>query len=389
MTDYPDDLIQSRREELVRILSDLIAAKTENPPDPERPAAEVVMRWLDAQGIAYETFEKEPGRTNVIGTVGAGDPSLLVACHLDTVPAGEGWDSDPFTAKIEGDRLIGRGACDNKGQLAACLLAAQALKEREPRLRGRLLVAAVADEERGSALGLEYLVNECGLRPDCAIIPDVLHNMNMIDVAEKGLLFVKVTSFGKQAHGSTPESGVNAIWKLMDFLAKVRENPIPVVEHEYLSPATLNLGMIRGGDAPNIVPGKCEATLDIRYPAGQNPDDIVALLRRLLDETQAADPAARFELEVVSQLPATEAPEDLPVIPLIQKHTQAVVGRTPTRQGMSGATVTKQLLAAGVPAIGFSPGDEDQPHTANESVSIQELVDFAKVLARVALDYLG
>ncbi len=384
-----DDLIQSRRDDMVALLCELIAAKTENPPDPEKPAADIVARSFDAWSIPYETYEKEPGRTNVIGAVGPGARSLLVACHLDTVPAGEGWDSDPFTARIDGDRLYGRGASDNKGQLAACMIAAQCLKEHEDSLRGRLMLAAVADEERGSALGLEYLVNECGLAADCAIIPDVLHNMNMIDVAEKGLVFVKVTSHGKQAHGSTPEAGVNAIWNMTDFLARIRENPIPVIEHEFLSPATLNLGMIQAGNAPNMVPGKCEATLDIRYPAGQTQDEILAILQSLLDETTAANPTAKFDMKVVSELLPSEVPTDLPIIPLIQKHTEAVTGRKPTRQGMSGATVTKQLIDQGIPAVGFAPGDNEEPHTANESVSIQELVDFAKVLARICLDDLG
>ena len=87
-----DQIVESRREDMVGLLTDLIAAKTENPPDTEAPAAEVVMRCFDSSGIPYETYEKEPGRTNVIGAVGQGAPSLLVACHLDTVPAGDGWD---------------------------------------------------------------------------------------------------------------------------------------------------------------------------------------------------------------------------------------------------------------------------------------------------------
>ena len=384
-----DDAIDDQRETLVRILTELIAAKTENPPDVERPAAEVVMRYLDAWGIGYETFEKVPDRTNVIGTVGRGEPTLLAACHLDVVPAGEGWSSDPFVAKIEGDRLIGRGSSDNKGQLAACLVAAQALKQHEDALKGQLMLAAVADEERGSAYGLDYLVDECGLTADCAIIPDVLHNMNMIDVAEKGLLFLKITSFGKQAHGSTPEHGVNAVWNMVDFLNRLRQNPIPTVEHEFLSPATLNLGMMNGGSAPNMVPAKCEVMLDIRYPAGQSKADIVGLVQRVIDETAAANPLAKLTVEVDSDLPSSEVPSDLPIIPIIQRHTEAVVGRKPMPLGMSGTTVVKQLVAKGVPSVGFAPGDDDQPHTANESVSIQELLDFGKVMARICLDYLG
>ena len=389
MTDNFDQAIDARRDEMVRLLCELIAAKTENPPDPEEPAAAIVRRCFDEWGIPYETYEKGPGRTNVVGTIGTGAPSLFVACHLDVVPAGDGWETDPFEATVKGDRLYGRGACDNKGQLASCLIAAKCLKEHEDELSGRLMLAAVADEERGSTFGLEYLVSECDLQADCAIIPDVLHNMDMIDVAEKGALHLNITSLGKQAHGSTPEFGVNAVWNMVDLLNRLRERPLPVVEHQFLTPATLNLGMISGGSAPNMVPGKCEVALDLRYPGGQRKEDIIALVQGVMDETSKTTPDAKFSLEVTADVGPSEVATDLPIIPLIEKHCQAVLRRQPTRQGLSGATVTKQLIEKGIPAIGFAPGDEAEPHTANESVSIQELVDFAKVMSRICLEYLG
>ena len=384
-----DAAIDARRDDMVDLLAELIAARTENPPDLEQPAAQIVERRFRDAGIRYDTYEKELGRTNVIGHIGSGAPALLVACHLDVVPAGEGWDSDPFAARIDGDRLYGRGAADNKGQLAACLVAARCLKEHEDALGGRLLLAAVADEERGSSLGLEYLVDDCGLTADCAVIPDVLHNMNMIDVAEKGLLFVHVTSFGKQAHGSTPEKGVNAVWNMVDLLDRLRRCPLPAVDHPFLTPATLNLGMISGGAAPNIVPGKCEVTLDIRYPGSQRKEDILRHIQEAVDETVRENPTAKLTFDVQSELAPSEVATDLPIVPVIQRHTQAVLGRAPVMLGMSGATVTKQLIAKGIPAVGFAPGDDDAPHTANESVSIQELMDFAKVLSRICLDYLS
>ncbi len=95
---------------------------------------------------------------------------------------------------------------------------AKYLKENESGLKRLFLLAGVADEERGSALGMEYLLDECGIHADYAIIPDVANNMQMIDVTEKGALFLEITSFGKQAHGSTPERGINAVWNMIAFL---------------------------------------------------------------------------------------------------------------------------------------------------------------------------
>ena len=142
---------------------------------------------------------------------------MLVACHLDVVPAGDDWKRNPFEAWIENGRIYGRGSSDNKGQMASMMAVAKFLKENESKLNGQFILAGVADEERGSALGLEYLLNECGIKADFAIIPDVAHNMQLIDVTEKGTLFLEITSHGKQAHGSRPEMGVNAIWNMIPF----------------------------------------------------------------------------------------------------------------------------------------------------------------------------
>src|SRR3972149_308931 len=113
--------LQSRRGETLELLKLLIAARTENPPGDEERAAQVVRDYLSAKGISFEEHAREPGRTNLIASVGSGAPVLLTACHLDTVPAGEGWDTDPFEAVEKNGLIIGRGACDNKGPMAAAL----------------------------------------------------------------------------------------------------------------------------------------------------------------------------------------------------------------------------------------------------------------------------
>ena len=162
--------------------------------------------------------------------------------------------------------MYGRGASDDKGPTAALALAGACLKECF-QLSGTVLLAGVADEEVGSALGLEYLLREGKIAADFAIVPDIAGNMKTIDLAEKGLLFVEIVSHGRQAHGSTPEKGVNALWNLIGLLNRIRERGVPMAQHALLSPPTCNLGMMSGGAAPNIVPGRASAVLDIRFPA--------------------------------------------------------------------------------------------------------------------------
>lgn len=386
-----DSFVESRRKELIRIASDLIATNTENPPGRERLAARVVQKYLDGMGIRHESFEKEPERTNVVARIGSGSPSLLVACHLDVVPAGDGWSQDPFKATVTDGKMIGRGATDNKGQMASCMILAEYLRGKEDSLNGEFILVAAADEERGSRLGLEYLLEECGLRADYAIIPDVSYSMRKIDVSEKGALFLEVTSHGKQAHGSLPETGVNAIWNMVELLKEIETLPSAFkhTSHPLFTPPTLNLGTIQGGAARNIVPGRCVAGLDIRYLPGDTKENIIALVEERIKKVERANPQARFELKVGCDLPPSEVSYDNPLVGLIQRHTEDVLGVRPELIGMPGTTVTKQLLDKGVTAVGFGPGEESQAHMADESIEIQQLLDFAKIMARISCELLG
>ncbi len=391
-TDSVKEYLQNKKQEIVDFACKLINARTDNPPGNEILAVRVVEEFFQSLQIPYEIFEKEKGRANIVGYIGRRDgqpaaPSLLVACHLDVVPAGDGWQGNPFEAWIENGRIYGRGASDNKGQMASLMAVARYLKEHESKLKGQFILVGAADEERGSALGLEYLLNECGIRADYAIIPDVAHNMQLIDVTEKGALFVEITSHGKQAHGSRPESGINAIWNMIALLERVKHFQFNRTSHPLHTPPTLNLGSIHSGTAPNIVPAVCTAQLDIRYLPEDSPDNIIGGIQTLIKEVESQRPA-RFDLKIVSSQPPSAVPADNPLVGTISKHTEVVLGKKPQPRGMSGTTVTKQLIQKGITAVGFGPGDDTEAHAANESIGIQELVDFAVIMTFISLDML-
>ncbi len=388
MKDHIVNYIQEQEEEIVRLSAELIGANTANPPGNEYLAVDVIKKYFSTHGIRYDTFEKITGRTNIIGYIGKGNPTLLVACHLDVVPPGDGWNTDPFKSVVKNGRIFGRGANDNKGQMASMLALAKLLKDNESRLNGTLLLIGAADEEKGSRLGLEYLLDECGISADYAIIPDVANNMKIIDVGEKGALFLNITSYGKQAHGSTPEKGINAIWNMIELLNQVRELKHKCITHELFSPPTLNLGTISGGAAHNIVPAKCEAKLDIRYLPGETEKEILDNIYTIIDSIKNHNPTAKFDITIDTHLPPTQIPADNPLISLISRHTESILGTRPIPIGFSGVTVSKQLIEKGIMAVGFGPGDEDQSHIANESIDIQELLDFGKIMGLVILDIL-
>lgn len=378
----PFDSAEHRRE-LTDWLSRLVAARTVNPPGNESLACDVVEEIVAPWGLKPERYASEPGRDNLILRVGQGRPRLAVAVHTDVVPAGDGWAADPFSAFEKDGRLYGRGTCDDKGPLASMLLVVRELARREPPLGGQLILAAVADEEAGSTHGVEFLLREGHLEAEMAVIPDAATHMDEIIVAEKGALSVEVTSLGTQAHGSRPQMGFNAIWPLLRLLGLLRDLPGGAVSHDLLSPPTMNLGVIQGGAAPNIVPGKCVAKVDFRYLPGQDSEDILQSIREAIARVQAEEPRARLAVKVLSDLPPTEVERNSPLVTAIQEASREVLGKVPSPAGISGATVAKQFLAHGIPAVGFAPGSPEVAHIANEYIEIDELVGFAGVMLRV------
>jgi succinyl-diaminopimelate desuccinylase len=380
--------VNSERKEMIRVLSGLIAADTTTPPGNEWRAAEVVKKFFRKERIRYKIFEKEKGRTNIIGYVGKGKPRLIIACHSDVVPAGDGWKSDPFRAKISKDRVYGRGAVDNKGPLASMLITGKVLKHFEKQLKGQVILACVADEEKGSKYGMYYLLKEKKLHGEYAIVPDIERDMKKIDIAEKGLLHLKVTSFGKQAHGSRPHTGINAVWNMIEFLNLFKKYRMKFKKHGILSDPTSNLGMIKGGSAPNIVPGECEACIDFRYVPSQKAKGIINDIKKMLAQVRKKNRKARFRLEVIDNQRPSEVEKDNVLVRKIRKHSKDVIRIKPVITGLSGTTVVKPLVQSGILSVGFSPG-KNMAHAANENVSVRDLLDFSKIMCLVCLDLLS
>ncbi|MBI4154890.1 ArgE/DapE family deacylase [Candidatus Woesearchaeota archaeon] len=375
--------------EPVKILKDLINFKTVNPPGNEYIVVDYVKSFFKKNKIKFKVFSKDQKRPNMIGYIGKGRPELFISCHSDTVPAGEGWKTNPFKSVIKNGRVYGRGTSDDKGPLACLISAVINIKKFEDKLKGTFIIGVLADEERGSDLGLKYLINEKKIKPDYAILPDVAGSMKKITVAEKGVLWLELTSFGKQVHGSMPQLGTNAVYNLIEVLDLIRKYKFKYKKHKFLSKPTLNLGQIEGGVAPNMVPSKAKAIIDIRYLPSQNPNKILNDIKVIIKKAQKKNKTIKIKIKVLEKSPATEVLPNNKLVKTIQKITKKILKIKPKITGLSGATDTKALVKKRIIAVGFSCGEHRMAHMANESIKIKELNDFTKVLTEIVKEFLS
>ncbi len=388
------------QQQIVDLLTDLVAQRTVNAglerlpecpgqelPGEETRVADVLRPVLEDLGIPCEIHAAHPRRANLLATLGDEGPTMAVGCHADIVPPGDGWDSDPYVVTEKEGFLYGRGVLDNKGPLASCVAAMTLLKEVGVPLAGRFQLASIASEEFREPgqmdPGIEFLLHEGALKPDFAIIPDIGENMQGIDIAEKGRVEVRITAFGRQAHGSTPERGVNAVNLAARLITRIEAFTLPHEEHPWLGHPSINLGIIRGGAATNIVPGECSFILDIRYVPGQTVEGILGYLRGLAEEV-----GGEFRIEAGRPSIPHAIDADNPLVHAIQANAELILGQRPEPFGMGGGTFAKTFNLGGIPAVGFGPGDDEAFHVANERIELAQLVDFAELLACVAVDLL-
>ncbi|MFP4548999.1 MAG: M20 family metallopeptidase [Fidelibacterota bacterium] len=352
----------------------------------------IVKDFLDRSGIEYQEFSRQEGRPNIVGTIGKNEngKKLLMPAHMDVVPSGDGWDTDPYEVVEKDGNLFGRGTLDDKGPLASILVAGKVLKDAGllDELKGQLMLAALSDEEAedpdGIDYGIGYLMEEKLINPTYSIIPDIGENMVNIDVAEKGRTVFKITSKGKQAHGSTPELGVNAVYLMAKLVSEIEKMKFDYKPHDVLGHPSLNLGEIHGGAAPNIVPGSCSVIIDIRTVPGMTEEKVTNQLKALTSKV-----AGEFTVERMAWNEPHAIDPNNEVVEAIQRNGQEVLGFKPKTMGMGGGTYAKTLNLNGVISVGWGPGDDEMFHVANEYVEIKQLVDFALMTCLISLDLLS
>lgn len=383
-------------DEVVGFLQALIRQRSDHPPGDCRSAIEVVAGKLSEADISFEVTAKRDHQPNLLATL-PGDSSdshtLMYHAHIDTVPAGEPtrWSVDPFAGEIQNGRIYGRGAGDDKGSVAAQIMALVTLARAGVSLKGRLQVAVVADEESGGLVGTKWLRDEGVLAPDYLLVGEQTNNR--VAVGERVACGIDLTVFGKSAHGAMPWAGENAVLKTARALTWLQDKLFPKLEAKtipYLPPPTLNIGKIQGGIQWSIVPERCKVEMDRRLIPGETREQAMAEIRELLDEYSETIEPLRYELFSEGEVaPNINTPLDERFVIAANQALEASCGQKRELTGYMQTSDGRWFAGDGIPIIIFGPSDPAVAHAADEHISIEQLIEATQFLTLFAKRWLG
>jgi len=375
------------RETLVRLVRTNSVNPALAPGAPgEGEIAGFIAGSLRSAGLTAEIYEPETGRMTVLGRLAGtgGGRSLMLNAHSDTVGV-EGM-REPFSGALRDGRVYGRGAFDMKGSLAACMAAAKALADAGKRLRGDLLVAAVADEEYGS-LGTRDLI-AC-VKADGAIVtePTALE----VCLAHKGYLWIQVDVAGRAAHGSKFDLGIDANMKMGRFLfelgtleRELRTRP----PHPLVGPPSLHAAMLSGGSGLSTYAAASTVQIERRTVPGETEAQAVAEVQALIDRIARDDRDFHATVRCFFSRDPFETPPDAAVVQAVDRAATKVRGAKPRHIGDTPWMDAALLQAAGTETVVFGATGAGA-HSDTEWVDLESVYQLAEILADAAVEYCG
>ncbi len=339
---------------------------------------------------------------NVVGRLGSGEPPILLYNgHMDTVGPGDPkqWTRAPYAAELENGILYGLGAVDMKGALAAMVHCAPAIQARAPRLRGTLYVVGVVQEEPAEGLGMKVLVEEEGIRPDFVVLGEATNLQ--VSRGQRGRVEIRVTTHGRTCHACSPERGRNPINAAARIIFETELLAPKFLSDPFLGPGSLAVTQIESmAGSRNAIPAVCTFYLDRRLTLGETEAKALAEIQHIVARERLKADVAVSEWDIVSytgyrarvrdSYPAWVVPEDHPLVQAVTQTVKQTLGYKPRLERWAFSTDGVYTMGvAGIPTVGFGPGDEKLAHTVDDHVKVADLVAAAQVYAALAVRMLG
>lgn len=390
-----DEKVEEFRDFGVELLSKLIELKAISPDsggEGELKKAEYLERFLDGFEVERIDVKDERAyggvRPNVIARIrGEKRRTIWVVSHLDVVPEGDEklWKTPPFRAVVREGKIFGRGSEDNGQSLVASLMAGRAILELGLKPKFSLALAFVADEETGSEFGIQELIRRGIFEKDSLIVvPDGgTPEGNLIEIAEKSILWLKFSVFGRQTHASSPHKGLNANRLAMKFILEVdrklretftAENTLFTPPRSTFEPTKREKNV----DNVNTIPGVDVSYMDCRVLPEYSLEEVVNLVEVVKKEFEKD--GARIEVEIVQENSSPPTPEDSEVVKKLKESLRITRGISAGVYGMGGNTCGAFFRKAGFHTAVWSTVD-NTAHQPNEYCRIENLVNDAKVFA--------
>ena len=356
-------------------LADLIRLNTVNPAygdgGSEANALPLLRRFFQQHGIETSEQEVFPGRYNLLARLpGRSDRRLVLEAHTDTVSI-KGMKIPPFDPLLQDGRMYGRGAVDDKGGLAAMMHALASIRADAIVPPCEVLLAAVVDEE----FSYRGVVRLCeGLQADAAIVAEPTELR--VVIASKGVLRIRISTFGKAAHSAKPHLGNNAISHMARLVLALEEETerLSAFPHPLLGAPTLNVGVINGGVQVNLVPNRCSIELDRRLLPGETAASVLDHYQILLASLSQKHPGFEAAIETPPLL-IDEALDTAPNTKVVEIAQQVLrnMGMDAEVCGVPFGSDARKLSRAGIPTILFGPGSIDQAHSVDEYIEVDQL----------------
>lgn len=371
-------------DRLVPLLAELVKVDSTSSRS-NAPVLDVLEPRLRALGFSTErhAYLDDAGqpKANLLAHRGEGLPELALVGHTDCVPFDPSWTGALTLTERDG-KLFGRGACDTKAFIACALTA---VERTLPRLKRPLLLAFTADEEVG-CLGAKKLLEAGKGRAKHAIVgePTQLQPIR----ANKGYCLAELEVRGKEGHSAYPDSGASAVFRAARFLARLEQyakGPLRAEQDDAFLPpfATLNVGVIQGGTAKNVIPGRCRMTVEWRPIPGQRVEAVAEEVERALAEVRRDDPGLEWTFKPLRMDRGFSTPPDAELVRFLEGASGKAAGT------VAFGTEGPQLSALGAQPVVFGPGDIKVAHQNDEFVPRDELFKAEEILEAALLRFCG
>jgi len=377
-----------------RFLRDMIAIPSES-----RQEAQVIQRIkTEMETVGFDRVDVDP-MGNILGYIGNGSHLIAMDAHVDTVGVGDPdqWDYDPYRGYEDDEIIVGRGASDQEGGMAAMVYAGRIIKDLHLEGDYTLLITGTIQEEDCDGLCWQYIINENGIRPEFVVSTEP--TSCRVHRGQRGRMEIKVATSGISCHGSAPERGDNAIFKMAPILNELQALHTRLKDDDFLGKGSMTVSEIFSS-APSrcAVADGCWISIDRRLTAGETGEYALQQIRALPAVKDARAQVSMYRYDrpsytglvypTDSYFPAWTLEENHPACQTLVAAYQHLFGEDPVVDKWTFSTNGVAITGmSGIPCIGFGPGHEDQAHAPNEKTWKSELVQSAAMYAVIPAIY--